>query len=79
MINKSLIIIPTFNERDNIDAIIEAVFNINDEFHILIVDDNSPDGTADIVRGLRVFGRKVLRGRGTGYKAVFSGVADLGS
>ena len=38
-----------------------------------------PDSFSDIVRGLHVFGRKVLRGSGTGYKAVFSGVADLGS
>ena len=75
MINKSLIIIPTFNERDNIDAIIEAVFNINDEFHILIVDDNSPDGTADIVRGLQnrhsgklhLQSRKGKLGLGTAY------------
>jgi len=38
-----------------------------------------PDSFSDIVRGLHVFGRKVLRGSGDGYKAVFSGVADLGS
>jgi hypothetical protein len=38
-----------------------------------------PDSFSDIVRGLHVFGRKVLRGSGTGYKGVFSGVADLGS
>ena len=48
-----LIVIPTYNEIENIEAIIKAVFAQNDEFHILIVDDNSPDGTADKVRELQ--------------------------
>jgi dolichol-phosphate mannosyltransferase len=45
----SLVIIPTFNEIENIDAIIRAVFGLKKDFHILVVDDNSPDGTADQV------------------------------
>ena len=45
----SLVIIPTFNEIENIDAIIRAVFGLKKDFHILVVDDNSPDGTADHV------------------------------
>ena len=43
----SLVIIPTYNEIENIDAIIRAVFGLKKDFHVLIVDDNSPDGTAD--------------------------------
>ncbi|MBT8236057.1 MAG: polyprenol monophosphomannose synthase [Bacteroidia bacterium] len=49
----SLVIIPTYNEIENIEAIIEAVLSLRKEFHILIVDDNSPDGTADKVRSLQ--------------------------
>lgn len=48
----ALIIIPTYNEKENIEAIIRAVFNQEKEFHILVVDDNSPDGTASIVNKL---------------------------
>lgn len=48
----SLVIIPTYNEKENIDGIIRAVFALEKPFHILIVEDNSPDGTAEIVRGL---------------------------
>ena len=48
MINmKSLVIIPTYNEIENISSIIKAVLNKKDNFHVLIVDDGSPDGTAD--------------------------------
>ena len=49
----SLVIIPTYNERENIEAIIRAVFSLQKGFHILIVDDSSPDGTLDIVEGLQ--------------------------
>lgn len=48
----SLIIIPTYNEKENIEKIIRKVFSLEKVFHILIVEDNSPDGTADIVRRL---------------------------
>ena len=48
----SLIIIPTYLEKDNIEGIIRKVFALPKEFHILVIDDNSPDGTADIVRAL---------------------------
>jgi len=47
-----LVIIPTYKEKDNIERIIRKVFSLEKEFHILIVEDNSPDGTADIVRSL---------------------------
>lgn len=49
----SLVIIPTFKEKENIEKIIHKVFSLPKEFHLLIVDDNSPDGTADIVRSLQ--------------------------
>ncbi len=49
----SIVIIPTYNEKENIEAIIRAVFSLEKDFHILIVDDNSPDGTANIVRQLQ--------------------------
>lgn len=48
----SLVIIPTYNERENIEKIIRYVFSLDKRFDILIVEDNSPDGTADIVKGL---------------------------
>ncbi|MEG1581434.1 MAG: polyprenol monophosphomannose synthase [Bacteroidaceae bacterium] len=46
----SIIIIPTFNEKENIEKIIRAVFALDKKFHILIIDDGSPDGTASIVK-----------------------------
>ena len=47
---EKLLIIPTYNEKENIAAILEAVFSLQKNFHVLIIDDSSPDGTADIVR-----------------------------
>ena len=71
----SLVIIPTYNEKENIEKIIRFVFTLPKEFHILIVEDNSPDGTADIVKRLikeypdRLFieERKGKLGLGTAY------------
>ena len=48
----SLVIIPTYNEKENIERIIRKVFSLDKDFNILLVDDNSPDGTADIVKRL---------------------------
>ena len=70
-----LVIIPTFNEIENIEQIITAVFDLEQAFHILIVDDNSPDGTADKVRELQTTHqdklflevRKEKAGLGTAY------------
>lgn len=72
---KQLVIIPTFNEIENVEAIIRAVFKQPGDVHILIVDDNSPDATADKVRVLQVeFSdrlflevRKKKAGLGTAY------------
>jgi dolichol-phosphate mannosyltransferase len=49
---EKLVIIPTYNEKDNVESIINAVFNLHQGYHILIIDDGSPDGTASIVRSL---------------------------
>lgn len=50
---KKLVIIPTYNEKENIQNIISTVLNLNQDFHILVVDDSSPDGTSEIVKGLQ--------------------------
>ena len=71
----TLVIIPTYNEKENIEAIIEAVFKQQKKFHILVVDDNSPDGTATIVEdlitrysnALFIENRKGKNGLGTAY------------
>lgn len=73
--SENLVIIPTYNEKENIEKIIRYVFNLPMEFHILIIEDNSPDGTADIVKRLmqefpdRLFieERKGKLGLGTAY------------
>jgi dolichol-phosphate mannosyltransferase len=51
-VSDSVVIIPTYNERENIEKIIRKVFSLQKDFDILIVEDNSPDGTAAIVKGL---------------------------
>ncbi len=50
---KNLVIIPTYNEKENIEKIIRSVFLLENNFHILIVDDGSPDGTASIIKSLQ--------------------------
>ena len=50
--SNTLVIIPTYNEKENIEAIIRAVFDQKKAFHVLVVDDNSPDGTSEIVTRL---------------------------
>lgn len=50
---RKIVIIPTYNEKENIEKIIRAVRQLEEDFHILIVDDGSPDGTASIVKGLQ--------------------------
>ncbi len=51
--NNSIVIIPTYNEQENITLILDAIMSLPKDFDILIVDDNSPDGTADIVKDLQ--------------------------
>ncbi len=52
MLSDSIVIIPTYNEKENIEKIIRKVFSLSQPFHILIIDDGSPDGTATIVKKL---------------------------
>ena len=75
MMADKLVIIPTYNEKENVEKIIRKVFSLAGDFHVLIIEDNSPDGTAAIVRGLlnefphRLFmeERKGKLGLGTAY------------
>lgn len=76
---KKLVIIPTYNEKENIEKIIRKVFSLPGGYHLLIVDDGSPDGTADIIKGLQqeyggklnILERKGKLGLGTAYIAGF--------
>ena len=71
----SLVLIPTYNEKENIEKIIRKVFSLATPFHVLIIDDGSPDGTADIVKNLQkefpenlfIEERKGKLGLGTAY------------
>ncbi|MDE5666361.1 MAG: polyprenol monophosphomannose synthase [Duncaniella sp.] len=82
----SVVIIPTYNERENVAAIIEAVFRLPRKFDVLIIDDNSPDGTADIVKKLQLthtgrlhmIQRKGKLGLGTAYIAGFKWALENG-
>jgi len=75
----SIVIIPTYNEKENIENIIRAVFGLDKIFHILIIEDGSPDGTASIVKHLQeefperlfMIERKGKLGLGTAYIAGF--------
>ena len=72
---KKLVIIPTYNELENIQKIIAKVFSLEGDFHVLVVDDGSPDGTAEIVKSLQkkysnrlhIEERKGKLGLGTAY------------
>jgi dolichol-phosphate mannosyltransferase len=50
---EKIVIIPTYNEKENIEAILKAIYNLRQDFHVLVIDDGSPDGTAAIVRSLQ--------------------------
>ena len=84
--DSKLVIIPTYNEKENIENIIRAVFNLPSNFHVLIIDDGSPDGTADIVKSLQgefpdrlfIVERKGKLGLGTAYIAGFNRALALG-
>jgi dolichol-phosphate mannosyltransferase len=52
-LSKNIVIIPTYNEKGNISRIIAAVMALEGDYHVLVVDDNSPDGTAQIVKSLQ--------------------------
>jgi len=72
---KQVVLIPTYNEKENIEKIIRAVRSLEIDFHILVIDDGSPDGTADIVKRLQkefpeslfILERSGKQGLGTAY------------
>ncbi|MCM1177731.1 MAG: polyprenol monophosphomannose synthase [Bacteroidales bacterium] len=73
--DSKIVIIPTYNEKENIEKIIRAVFSLDGLFHIIVIEDGSPDGTAEIVRRLQdefperlyMIERKGKLGLGTAY------------
>jgi dolichol-phosphate mannosyltransferase len=77
--SNSIVIIPTYNEKENIEKMVHAIFSLAYPFHIVIVEDNSPDGTAGIIRALQkqyadrlyMIERKGKLGLGTAYIAGF--------
>jgi len=78
-VTDSLVIIPTYNEKENVERLVRKVFSLQQSFDLLIVDDGSPDGTADIVKKLQlefsdklhIIERKGKLGLGTAYIAGF--------
>lgn len=81
--NKALVVIPTYNENENVSAIAHAVLQAADEVDILFVDDNSPDGTGDIIDGMtkensriHVLHRTTKNGLGRAYIAGFKWALD---
>ena len=83
---RRIVIIPTYNEKENIEAITRKVFSLPIGFHILVIDDGSPDGTADIVKGLQtefpeqlhLLERSGKQGLGTAYLTGFRWSLDHG-
>ncbi|MBX2922268.1 MAG: polyprenol monophosphomannose synthase [Chitinophagaceae bacterium] len=83
---EKLVVIPTYNESENIKSILNAIFEMGLHFHVLVVDDNSPDGTADTVRELQKMYKEQLflqvregkLGLGTAYIHGFKWAIDRG-
>ena len=80
---KTLIVTPTYNERKNIRELVSTLFELNPDFHILVVDDSSPDGTAEIVEelqadcaNLHLLSRNEKTGLGSAYIAGFNYALD---
>ena len=86
MHHSKLVIIPTFNEKENIEKIVRKVFSLAGGYHILIIDDGSPDGTAGIVKALQeafperlfLLERKGKQGLGTAYLTGFKWALEHG-
>lgn len=84
--DKKVVIIPTYNEKENIEAIVRKVFSLEGNFEILIIDDGSPDGTAAIVKDLQkefpgqlfLIQRSGKQGLGTAYLTGFRWALDKG-
>ena len=84
--DKKIVIIPTYNEKENIEKIIRAVFALDGEYHVIVIEDGSPDGTASIVKRLMeefpqrlfIIERKGKLGLGTAYITGFKWAVDHG-
>tara|TARA_B100000700_G_scaffold331815_1_gene469506 strand:+ start:18046 stop:18762 length:717 start_codon:yes stop_codon:yes gene_type:complete len=75
---KTIVVTPTYNEQKNINELLGAIFSVNSNFHVLVVDDNSPDGTGSIVKklqstypNLHLLSRNKKDGLGSAYIAGF--------
>ena len=83
---KKIVLIPTYNEKENIEAIIRKVMSLAGRFHVLVIDDGSPDGTAAIVKSLQtvfpeelhILEREGKQGLGTAYIAGFRWALEQG-
>lgn len=82
---RPIVVLPTYNEADNVPRLLRAVRTVTPEVEVLVVDDGSPDGTADIARrigsevgGVRVLERPGKGGLGSAYRAGFDMVLDEG-
>ena len=84
--DRKIVIIPTYNEKENIEAIVRKVFSLEGAYHILVIDDGSPDGTAAIVKGLQaefperlhLLEREGKLGLGTAYLTGFKWCLEKG-
>ena len=84
--DRKVVIIPTYNEKENIEAIVRKVFSLDGEYNVLIIDDGSPDGTAGIVMGLQkefperlfMIERSGKLGLGTAYLTGFKWALEKG-
>ena len=84
--DRKIVIIPTYNEKENIEAITRKVFSLPGDFQILVIDDGSPDGTAAIVKGLQtefperlhLLERSGKQGLGTAYLTGFKWSLEQG-
>ena len=85
--DKKIIIIPTYNEKENIEKIIRAIFALEGEYNIIVIEDGSPDGTGKIVKRLQeefperlfMIERAGKQGLGTAYIAGFKWAVGHGS
>ena len=84
--SKAVVVVPTYNEIENIERLLRTVFSLQREFHILVVDDNSPDGTAQVVEAnfkiypdrLFILKRSEKKGLGSAYIAGFKWALENG-
>lgn len=81
----NLVIIPTYKEKENIEALIKSIFSLSIPFEVLVIDDNSPDGTASIVKNLQTTNKNIhlierpgKMGLGTAYITGFSWALERG-